>query len=221
MGSLRIVTVESFLQQVNFELRNIAKVQYIETEIISYLNKWLEFINQNLIESESELVRTGLGALNTVIGQEKYKLDDFDIGDLVAPYKVWIAGKGIMEQVTEDDRYPYVQANEEAINSANDIPIKYYIENDIIGLLPFPDDVYPINIKYYPDFTPMIDNTSILPYRNLFNLQLQEGIKIIAKNREMSSSVIDSALMELFRDRIISILSMRERHQVKLSPVFE
>ena len=220
MGAARTVTIADWMTQVNFELRNIAKVQYTEIEMLGYLNKWLEFIWQTLIEAKSELARTGSGAITTVAATETYSFAANDMGDFLTPHKIWITGEEPLEQCTEEDRYPYL-LNTESGNANNDKPTKFYIEGDNIGLLPFPDDVYTVNVKYYPESTYFTATTETLPLRYLFNLKFQEGAIILAKNSENYGTAVDSGLMELFRDRCLSLLYQREQKQVAFTPVIQ
>ena len=216
MGSARTVTAEDIQTRVNYELRNTYKVQFTPPETLAYINKWLEFTHQYLIESGSDLVRTGTGTITTVVNTEKYSLTDNDMGDLWTPYRVWPSEYDELEMALESDRQEYVTAQEQGV-IAYSIPNSYYIEGDYIGLLPFPDEIYTINIKYYPEFAPLALVTDTIPYRNLFNLQLEEGAKILAKNRENYGTSVDAALMELFKERAKSIVDMRQKRNVKLS----
>lgn len=218
MGSARTVTAEDIKTRVNLELRNTHQVQFTEAEVLAYINKWLEFIHQFLIESASDLVRTGTGTITTVEGTELYSLSDNSMGDLLTPYKVWVSGSIPMELVPESDRDEYVMSDETDASGYSE-PTTFYIEGEYVGFLPFPDDAYTVKVKYYPEFVPLEDIDATIPYRNLFNLQLEEGAKIIAKNRENYGTSVDAALMELFKDRAKAVIDMRQKQNICLSPM--
>ena len=218
MGSARTVTAEELKTRVNLELRNTHQHQFVEAEILAYINKWLEFTHQFLIESASDLVRTGTGTITTEEGVELYSMTDNSMGDLLTPHKVWVSGSTPMEMVPESDRDEYVMSNETDASGYSE-PTTFYIEGEYVGFLPFPDDAYTVKVKYYPEFVPLAAITATIPYRNLFNLQLEEGAKILAKNRENYGTSVDTALMELFKDRAKAIVDMRQKQKVCISPM--
>jgi hypothetical protein len=218
MGAARVVTAENIKARVNYELRNTHQHQFTEPEILAYINKWLEFTHQFLIESASDLVRTGTGSITTEVGTEKYSLVGNNMGDLLTTHKVWVVGSEPMDQCPEDDRDAYVVADETDA-SGYDEPLSFYLEGDYIGFLPFPDTAYTVNFKYYPEYSPLEDIDSAMPYRNLFNLQIEEGAKILAKNRENYGTNVDAALMEIFKERAKAIVDIRRVKTIAFSPM--
>ncbi len=215
MGSARSVLVSDLTTLFNYELRNTHEKQWEATETIAYVNKWLEFIHSILTEHESELVKTGSGSFTTSEGVEIYDLTVNAMGDLIAPLTVWLSGIGEIELVEESERMGHVISKEQG-NTSYSQPSSYYLEGDNIGLLPFPDSTtYTVKIKYIPDYTALIV-TSTMPYKNLFNNVLIEGVKIIAKNREEYGTAIDAALMELFQDRAMSIIRKRQKQDNRM-----
>jgi hypothetical protein len=215
MGSARAVTVADMTTLFNYELRNTHAKQWAKPETLAYINKWLEFIHAILTEQEADLVKTGSGSFDTVVGTELYDLSDNGMGDLIAPLVVWLSALGEIEQTEESNRMPHVISKEQG-NTSYSQPYSYYLEGDNIGLLPFPDDIYTVNVKYIPDYTPV--TTGSMPYKNIFNNVLVEGVKIIAKNREGYGTAIDAALMELFQDRAMSIIRKRQKQNFAMVP---
>lgn len=218
MAAARITKASDLQTRINFELRNTYKVQFTEPEILAYINKWLEFVHQYLIESDSDLVRIGKGTFQTEAGVELYSLSENGMGDLWVPYKIWVSTYQPMEMVPESERDPYV-ANQEAGVDDKSIPAMFYLEGDEIGLLPFPDDVHTVNLKYYPEYSPLISIDDAIPYRNLFNLQLEEGSKILAKNRENYGTAVDAALMDIFKERAKALVDLRQKKDEQFIPI--
>lgn len=215
MGSAREITASDFKTRINLELRNKYEVEWEEYETLAYLNKWLEFIHSLLVEFESDLVKTGSGSFPTVAGTEVYDLSGNDMGDFWAPVSIWLSGLEEIEMVSESERMPHVILKEQGA-TAYDQPTGYYLEGDNIGLIPFPDQAYTVKVKYIPEFSPLSSEDGVIPFKNLFNLVLEEGTKIIAKNRENYGSNVDSVLMELFQDRALSILRKRQKQSSRL-----
>jgi hypothetical protein len=208
-----MTTVSEISELFNYELRNSRGRQWPGAETLQYINKWLGFIHQILISYDSDLVKTGSGSFTTTEGTEIYDLSANAMGDLWVPCHVWLSGLAELEMVAESERMPYV------INGTNSQPVSYYLEGDSIGLLPFPDSTeYTVNIKYIPEFTSLVNVNSVIPYKNLFNNVLVEGVKIIAKNREEYGTSVDVALMELFQDKVMSILRKRQVQLTQLVP---
>ena len=217
MGDARVVTVSTLTTLFIYELRNTHAKQWDYSETLSYVNKWMEFVHQILAEHESDLVKTGSGYLATSEGTELYSLSANSMGDLLFPATVWRSGVSDLELVPEWGRMEHVIADEQG-SSPYGQPDSYYIEGDYIGLLPLPDSTgYTVKLKYIPDYT-ALTATSTMPYRNLFNNVLVEGVKIISKNREEYGTAVDAALMELFQDRAMSIVRKRQKQDTRIFP---
>jgi len=217
MGDARIVTVGDMTTRFNYELRNSYATQFEAAETLEYVNKWAEFIHDILTEHESDLIKTGTGDFVTVAGTEIYDLSVNDMGDLIAPLKVWVSGLSELEICEEEERMAHVLEQEKG-STAYSQPNFYYIEGDNIGLLPIPDAVYTIKLKYIPNFAGITTVAASMPFKNIFNNAFVEGVKIIAKNREGYGTAVDAALMELFQDRAMSILRKRQKQDVRFTP---
>ena len=220
MSSARTVTVSEFKTRLNYELRNSYEVEWITAEVLSYINKWNEFIYMLLAEHESDLVMTGSGSFTTSEGVERYLLADNSMGDLwtipgcedADDSNVRLSGLGGLELCEKKERTEHLIAKDQGSSSYSQ-PSKFYLHNGYIGLLPFPDStVYTVYIEdYIPNFTPLADENATMPYQNLFNIVFEEGAKIVAKNREGYGSATDAVLMELFQDRAMSIIRQRQK----------
>lgn len=219
MGDARVTTGTQLLARVNYELRNASAVEWIAAEMLEYINKWLEFTYMILAEAESDIVMTGSGSFVTVAGTERYSLATNSMGDLwyipgcleAENSNVRISGTGGLLLGERNERTPHLIAKDNGTGSYTQ-PNKFYLHQGYIGLLPFPDAVYTIYIQdYVPNFVPLTLITETIPFQNLFNLQLEEGAKIIAKGREGYGSGTDAVLMELFQDRAVSILRKRQK----------
>jgi hypothetical protein len=218
MSSARTVLVSELKTQFNYELRNAAQKQWEPDETLGYVNRWMEFCHSILTEHESDLVLTGSGTFPTVAGTGTYDLSANSMGDLIVPVHVWLSGYAELEQVPESDSMSHVIAKEQGSTSYSQ-PNSFYLVGDTIGLLPYPDAVYTVKLKYIPNYTALV-LTSTMPYKNLFNNILIEGVKILAKNREEYGSATDSALMELFQDRAMSIIRQRQKQLNQIVPRF-
>lgn len=209
MGSARTVLVSAMTTLFNYELRNSDAKQWEAAETLAYVNKWMEYVHMMMAEHECDMVLTGSGSFTTVEGTETYDLSANSMGDLWFPVHVWCDSYNELEQVSEAERMSHQIAYEQSA-SAYSQPSMYYLEGDNIGLLPFPDDTYTINVKYIPDYT-ALTTASTMPFKNLFNNTLVEGVKIHAKNREEYGTAVDAALMELFQDRAMSVIRKRQK----------
>lgn len=210
MPTARVVICQEIVEACNYELRNIHERQYSNAEMFAYLNKCLELIYQALVQEESEFIWSYLHSFVTVQGQELYPLS----GDFWCAYRIWLTGyeNSLLEMCEEKDRYSYLESQSEGQ------PTKYYIEGESIGLLPFPDQVYTVNMKYFHNFVPPSALSDPMPYKNLFNLQIQEGIIMLAKNRESMDIGIDISLMELFETRAYEITKKRRTKKISVRP---
>lgn len=219
MGAKRDVTIGDLTTLANYELRNINSQQWKAPETLQYFIKWLEFIYYMLADFESDFVTTGSGSFTTLEGIELYDLEDEEMGDLLFPYTVWASGLKELKLADKSERMPYVIQEEQTSGSGRSQPAKYYIEGSNIGILPFPDSTeYTIKLEYVPDFVPPVDTDYIMPFQNLFNNVLLNGMMVIAKNREEGGSGVDGALMELFQEKAIGILRKRQKQSFRMVP---
>jgi hypothetical protein len=224
MAAARTVLVSNMTTRFNYELRNTDAVQWVAAETLEYVNKWGEFIQDILIEMESELVQTGSGTITTVAGTDEYLLSDNSMGDLVAipggdtsdNSRVRISGTGALVLGYRKDRTAQLILKDNGTTSYNQ-PGKYYIHGGYFCVLDIPDAVYTIYIQDYMANWTTLTAASAMPFQNIFNNVFVEGVKVIAKNRENYGSAIDAAIMELCQDRAISILRKRQKQNNRMT----
>lgn len=228
MAAARTFLVSSLIDNVEYELRDTVNAQYTAVELLVYFNKCYEMIYEILTESNSELVATGSGSITTVAGTETYSLATNSMDDMWTPFKLDNAASTYaiyltdsssniydpIEMVEYQDRFAYVRAGSGSRNR----PTGFYLDNDNFGLLPIADAVYTVTVsKYIPNFIALA-STASTPLRHLFNLEIEEGIKLIAKNRESQAINIESVLMELFQTRAMRIMRARRKKTLQLKP---
>lgn len=220
MAAAQTVTAAQLITRCRYDLRDENAHQWTDPELLSYINDNLELIYEILIDCDSELIRTGSGTFDTVSGTETYDLSTEGMGDFWSPYKIWCPTDGPreLELVNTDERYDY-QIDATTWNQGE--PYHYYLEGDAIGLLPIPDAIYQINLKYYPNFVPLASTAANLPFKNLFNLQIQQAVNMKAKHRDMMNTSIETALMALFQDRAAAIMRKRSKRNYQMKPRFK
>lgn len=207
-----MATIRDTLDRVNYELRNVYEKQWKEVELLSYYNKTIDLIHQILVDDKSDLNRTGSGTITTVAGTMEYST----ITDLLLPYYVRIAANSqTLEMVNEEEVIDYEETDGTYQEGQ---PTKYYLKGSSIGFLPEPDDAYSVKVVYYPTFTPATSVDASMPWLGLFNMQIEEGIKLIAKNREGMGGLMEPSLMEMFQDRAIAIHRSRRPHTYQMQP---
>jgi len=214
MPAANTVLAGAIIDSCNLQLRNVHERQYSRAELLDYLNQCLEMVYQVLVDSESELVRSELESFDTVAGQETYDLAANNMGDLWTVWTVWTDGYTPLEKIKEKDRYDYLLA----AAAGYTMPAHYYLEGNMIGLLPIPDKVYTYRVKYFPNFVRLAAETNAMPYKNLFNLQIKEGVIFLAKNREMMNTAVETALMSLFQERAWALSKRREKSFYQVTP---
>ena len=233
MSAARTVTISTFIDQINYELRNTTEAEFINAEMLVHINRMCEMIHYILVDMNSELVLSSGSTVSTVAGTEAYDLStDFaaDISDLWSIYRlegdnyrqghcaIYLTDSSStiyepIEQTEYSARYDYV------INgtSARSRPDSFYIDGDNIGLLPIADAVYTVTIdKYFPNFSPAAAVTENMPYRNIFNNAISDGVKFLAKNRNNDSVAMETELMKLFMDAAKRIVKFRSRRTAQL-----
>ena len=219
MGDARTVAASSIITQALYELRDQPGTNYNSdgayAELLSYLNRCNEFIYEILVDEDSEMVRTGTGTITTVAGTQSYALSSNNMGDLWIPHRVWISGEDPMDQCEEADLYDAITENEAGGISRAE-PEEYCIVGDYIWFKDVPDAAYTVNIRYFPNFIPLSATASNMPYKNLFNNEIIEGIKILSKHRNEIGVQVDAQLKEIFFQRAIRLTRKRNMKRVSI-----
>ena len=220
MGSAATVAASSILSKVLYELNDRDGSNYnpdgTYAELLGYLNRCLEIIHQVLVDEESELVRTGTGTFNTVAGTQSYDLSTRSMGDLWAIHRVWLSEYEPMEMCEEEDLYDAINQNEGS-NISRAQPEEYCLIGDYLWFREVPDAVYPVNIRYFPNFVALTATTSTMPYKNLFNNECIEGVKILAKHRNEIGVQVDAQLKDIFFARAMQIVRKRRTKNVRVT----
>lgn len=235
MGNARTITAATLIGQVAHELRDTAQQQYTSPggtahdELFVYLNKCLEMIYMILTADNSELITTGSGTITTVDGTEAYDLSANSMGDFWAPAKInggmydgeweiYVVDSSStvyspMEMVPYGERFHYLQSG----TAAESRPTQFYLNAGNIGLLPVPDAAYTLTIpRYIPNFTPLSATSDNMPHYNLFNQQIVEGIKMIAKQRNNTPAAYESVMMDMFQARALEIANLRTKSEYRI-----
>ena len=210
-------TAAQIMDDIRYELRDVYDKQYTDEELLQYINNCCELIYNLLVNAGSELVRTGSGVILTEVGAYDYVLAENGMGDLWVPYRVWIDGeREEISQCGESEQYQY-QYDTGMITG---MPEKYFLEAGKIYFLPAPSEILSVNVKYYPNFVELANVSAVMPYQGFFNMQIREGVKIYAKNRESLNIGIEASLMQIFQDRAMAIVNRRRKKDFQMIPRF-
>ncbi len=228
MGSAESVLASAIITQVLYELRDPNGYVYNKdgafAELLGYINRCLELIYEILLDKESEIIYTGTGTITTVAGTQNYDLSANTMGDFWAPrklrrnrYSVWISTLDPMDMCEEDDLFDAINANEGSTTSRAQ-PDRFCILGDYIWFEFVPDQAYTVNLKYYPNFVKLAAVTSAMPYKNLFNNDVVEGVKLFAKHRNERSFNAEAILKDRFTQRALRVERRRRRRDVGFRP---
>lgn len=220
MGDARTVDASVIISNVQTELRENTTTprDFTNAVLLIYLKKCHGLIHDILVKQKSELVLTGTGSFSTVAGTEGYVLSANSMGDLIVPHTVWVSGSDPMTEGMESGRYQYQRMEEESDTSARQEPTEWYLEGGNINLMPFPDQAYTVYLKYFPNYVPLTDEDADMPFRNLFNSSIEEGMKLIAKHSHNRSVNIDAALQQIFHDAATDITHDRKKNDARFYP---
>ena len=228
MASATSVLASDIITNVLYELRDPNGYVYNKdgayAELLGYINRCCDLIYEILLNKESELIFTGSGTITTVAGTQSYDLDSNSMGDLWAfrklrrhRYSVWISTYDPMEMCEEDDIFDARIANEGSGVSRSQ-PDRFCVIGDNLWFEQMPDDAYTVNVEYYPNFVKLSAVTATMPFKNLFNNDITEGVKLFAKNRNERSFNAEAILKDRFTVRALRIERRRRRRDVGFRP---
>jgi len=228
MGAAQTTTAAAIFTEVLYKLRDPNGTNYNKdgayAELFGYLNACLRLLHEILIDEESELVRTGTGAITTVAGTQSYDLAANSMGDFWAPrrlqherYAIWIDEYEPMRMCEEDDLYDAIN-NEESGNTSRTRPEEFCIIGDYLWFRDVPDAAYAVRLRYYPNFVPLALTTATIPFKGLFNSDIVEGIVTLAKNRNELNVSVDALLRDMFHERAVRVARKRQTISVNIRP---
>ncbi len=222
MASARTVAASEIITQVLYELRDPNGYVYNKdgafAELLGYINRCNELIYEILVDKKSELVRTGSGSFFTVAGTQSYLLSDESMGDLWTTEWVWITTKDFMTVCEEWTLEDAITA-EEAGDTSRSEPDEYCLIGEYLWFRDVPDDVYTVNLRYYPNFVPISSVSGNMPYKNLFNNDIIEGVKLFAKHRNEKGYQAEAMLKDMFMARAMKVTERRRRVDVGFEPI--
>lgn len=222
MAAANTVLASDIITQVLYELRDPNGYIYNKdgayAEMLGYINRCNELIYEILVDLESELVRTGTGTITTVDGTQSYVLSDNSMGDFWVPYWVWISTYDFMTVCEEQDLEDAIIA-EEAGDTSRSLPDEYCIIGDYLWFRDVPDDEYTVNLRYFPNFVGLTAVGDTMPYRNLFNNDIREGVALFAKRRNEKPFQAEAILKDMFMARALKIVKKRSRKDVGFKPI--
>jgi hypothetical protein len=211
-----MTNIATLITEARIDLDDTDEKQHTDAEMLSYYNKWARTIYDLLVIDKSELVTKGSATLTTTAGMSGYTFASISASDFWAPYRVWIAGYDPMRKVNEDEYLDYEQTDGTLITGQ---PDRFYIEGSSIYLLPEPDAVYTVKIKYWPSFTKAEADYETVPFLDIFNQQLVYGMTLSGKHRLRGNPSIETAMMQLQQDIGMEIMRMRRKTVYQFSPV--
>ena len=227
MGSARTITVANFITQNLYHLRDPNGNNYNKdgayAELLGYINECNELIYEILTDENSDLICTGTGTVTTVAGTQSYDLSSNSMGDFWLPeklennrYAVWISEYEPMEMCDQNALYDAINANEGTTTSRSQ-PDRFCIKGDYIWFETVPDDAYTVNFRYFPNFVPLASTSVNMPYKNLFNNQIKEGVILYAKRRNELGIQIEAILQDMFLARALKIARKRTKTESRFT----
>lgn len=209
--------VSDLITQINYELVN-STGEFTNSEILTYINKAYQLIYSTLVGRREELVLTGTGSFSTEDGVQSYNLTQLPtpITDLWAIGYLWVTGYSPMEKKDTLERFS-ARNDYENDNSSKEMPQSYCLIGNTIWFTEVPDDVYEINLEYYPVFTPITDENADTPLNGLFDEYIVEMAIMIAKNRNDMGSKVDALLLGTVQTIVDKIVSIRRDKNIHLT----
>jgi hypothetical protein len=102
-----------------------------------------------------------------------------------------------MEEVPDTELYDAINEEERGDIGHRTRPEEYCVIGDYLWFKDVPDDTYQVNVRYFPNFIPLTAGDN-LPFRNLFNQEIAQGVLVCAKNRNELPVQIDVILKDIF-----------------------
>lgn len=177
-------TVATYCDRARVRVRDSARIELIDPEVLGILNGILETIYQTLVNVNSNLVYA-LGTVTTVDGTAEYT-PTFTFDSFLRDGS-WVDGEDTyLKEVSEADKIKW------DYTSTTNTPEAYYITEDgKVGYLWVPDDAYTIYHTYWAQVTAITNyTTGTLPWGGIFNRYIERQLVIeILEMQEKDTSM--------------------------------
>jgi hypothetical protein len=176
-----------------------AKTLWADVELLAYINKGVDYINQILIGRANPLATKSV-SITLVDGTETYLFASNSMTDFLAVYegtRIENSGVSIADSrlgpMKEADRTDFI--NDDATID-EDEPTNFYVGSTYIGFLPIPDTTYTATVWYYYQPTALALGTT-MPWSGIFN----EALSSFATNMALIRAEYNSTpLLEVYNE---------------------
>jgi len=203
------VTPQTLIDNSLARKKDSGKTQWADAELLVYLNDALSYINDLLIEHDSELVISD-GTITMVASTQEYTLDG-NLDDFYA-----MVPKGVYFSSETDSLTPanYEEKIANGSTTTDVVPTIYYLTATKLGVIPIPTATAvavdnTLNCRYFTMHTDLaLDGT--MPYKNLFNRPVKMFMSNIALLRNENSKSADiAALYNVLEAEVLKIVNKR------------
>ena len=212
------MTVSEFITDISYSLRNDSG-EFINDELLTYLNRSYNFLYNILVKQKSEIVQTGSNSFSTIAGTQSYDLTSsgINITDMWVPHRVWVSKYEPMNVCYEEDLYSAINLEEQGSTGSRTRPTDYCLIGNTIWFKQVPNDIYTINLKYFPTFSKLTSTASEMPFLGMFNLALGQAVEMYAKYRNEININLDTQLTQLFNTETLWMLGKRSKKNTRIS----
>lgn len=206
------ITAQNIIDVSLARARDPHETQWTDAQLLAHLNKGVHYLHSKLIGHQVDWATTKIGiAIPTVDGTELYNLpSDFwsmHPGNGINETGVWL------NKTTSYSFLAPVDQRESVLGIGSDEaePTRYYLTETQIGLLPVPDAVYTLMLRYY--FSPItMTLTTVMPYGNIFN----EALSSFMSSRALADAgLIAAGEMSIYNELETTALTIAQRRTPK------
>ena len=185
-----MATVASVLTSLRYDLRDSDSRQFEDTELVDYMNRGLTILDSTLASKQSDWVHKTDDAftLATATNEEPYPTDLKTVRD------VWEGTNRLVKKSTD-----YIYYQRKFITTGR--PRCYALEGVNFIFDYTADQEYTLTVHYNKKST-ALTATGDMPFNDDFNLVLQQGVVLFAKNRNNKELNVDAVIGNMFEEAV-------------------
>ena len=179
-------TVANILISLRYDLQDMEVNQFIDPELVDYLNRSLAVLDSKLAAKQSDWVHKTDAAFTLVSGEKEVAYP----ADMKTVRSVWEGSNLIVKKNVD---YIYIQRKYVSTGR----PYCFAIEGTNLIFDYTADQEYTLTVHYNKKSTALTASGS-MPFNDEFNLVLQQGAALYAKNRINRISGFDAMFNDMF-----------------------
>jgi len=196
-----MATVSTLITSARYDLNDTGITDYTDAELLDYLNRNVYFLDLSLSKHKSDFTHNTETATTLADGDDSVAAPS----GLINLRSLWID-----DDLIDKKSIDYVYQRRKYISGSTGKPCYCALQNANIIFDYEADDDYTPTI-HYDKMTGDLESANNMPYQDLFNQLIRQGVVLMAKNRNEYDVSGDAAIQDFIEQGAFQVIISR-RH---------